>query len=90
MSTEEETTRHTLTEALWGTLAELSLSCDSSPVTSSGEWGQVHEESPARDLASQAAELMRLAQHWLLAGNPTAGQVAERVVVDRRCTTGDG
>ncbi len=35
---------------------------------------------PAR---AQAAELTRLAQHWLLAGNPSAAQVAERVVVDR-------
>ncbi len=32
---------------------------------------------------AQAAELTRLAQHWLLAGNPSAAQVAERVVVDR-------
>ncbi len=32
---------------------------------------------------AQAAGLTRLAQHWLLAGNPSAAQVAERVVVDR-------
>ncbi len=32
---------------------------------------------------AQAAGLTRLAQHWLLAGNPGAAQVAERVVVDR-------
>ncbi len=31
----------------------------------------------------QAAELSRLAQYWLLDGEPTAAQVAERVVVDR-------
>ncbi len=35
---------------------------------------------PAR---AQAAELTRLAQHWLLEGNPSAAQVAERVVIDR-------
>ncbi|KAL0154738.1 hypothetical protein M9458_049001, partial [Cirrhinus mrigala] len=34
---------------------------------------------PAR---AQVAELTRLVQHWLLEGNPTAGQVAERVVID--------
>ncbi len=32
---------------------------------------------------AQAAGLTRLAQHWLLAGNPSAAQVSERVVVDR-------
>ncbi len=37
-------------------------------------------QKPAR---AQAAELVRLSQHWLLVGNPTATQVAERVVVDR-------
>ncbi|KAL1270491.1 hypothetical protein QQF64_029507 [Cirrhinus molitorella] len=36
-------------------------------------------KTPAR---AQAAELSRLARHWLLAGEPTAAQVAERVVVD--------
>ncbi len=35
---------------------------------------------PAR---AQAAELSRLSHHWLLAGGPSAAQVAERVVVDR-------
>uniref|UniRef100_A0A9J7X964 Gypsy retrotransposon integrase-like protein 1 n=1 Tax=Cyprinus carpio carpio TaxID=630221 RepID=A0A9J7X964_CYPCA len=35
---------------------------------------------PAR---AQAAELSRLTHHWLLAGSPSAAQVAERVVVDR-------
>ncbi len=35
---------------------------------------------PAR---AQAAELSRLARHWLLDGEPTAAQVAERVVIDR-------
>ncbi len=32
---------------------------------------------------AQAAELTRLAQHWLLEGAPSASQVAERVVIDR-------
>lgn len=36
--------------------------------------------SPAR---AQAAELSRLALHWLLAGDLTASQVVERVVIDR-------
>ena len=35
---------------------------------------------PAR---AQAAELSRLARHWLPGGEPTAAQVVERVVVDR-------
>ncbi len=35
---------------------------------------------PAR---AQAAELTRLARHWLLAEGPTASQVAERVVIDK-------
>uniref|UniRef100_A0A8C1VE72 SCAN box domain-containing protein n=1 Tax=Cyprinus carpio TaxID=7962 RepID=A0A8C1VE72_CYPCA len=35
---------------------------------------------PAR---AQAAELNRLAHHWLLTGDPSAAQEAERVVVDR-------
>ena len=35
---------------------------------------------PAR---AQAADLVRLAQHWLLDGEPTAAQVVERVVIDR-------
>ncbi|KAL1277196.1 hypothetical protein QQF64_023869 [Cirrhinus molitorella] len=35
---------------------------------------------PARD---QAGELMRIVQHWLLDGSPSASQVAERVVIDR-------
>ncbi|KAI2645182.1 Retrovirus-related Pol polyprotein [Labeo rohita] len=34
---------------------------------------------PAR---AQAADLMRLAEHWLLEGSPSPTQVAERVVVD--------
>ncbi|KAI2645697.1 Retrovirus-related Pol polyprotein from transposon 17.6 [Labeo rohita] len=34
---------------------------------------------PAR---AQAAELTRVAQHWLLEGEPTAAQVVERVVID--------
>lgn len=36
-------------------------------------------QAPAR---VQAAQLSKLAQLWLLSGNPTAGQVAESVVVD--------
>ncbi len=32
---------------------------------------------------AQAAELSHLARHWLLDGEPTAAQVAERVVIDR-------
>ncbi len=35
---------------------------------------------PAR---AQAADLTRLAHHWLLTGSPTATQVAEKVVIDR-------
>ncbi|KAL0147153.1 hypothetical protein M9458_057677, partial [Cirrhinus mrigala] len=34
---------------------------------------------PAR---AQAAELARIAQHWLLEGEPTATQVVEQVVID--------
>ncbi len=43
------------------------------------EW----EYKPRLAAHAQAAELSRLAQHWLLDGNPTATQVAERVVIDR-------
>ncbi len=43
------------------------------------EW----EYKPRLPARAQAAELTRLAQHWLLEGSPSAGQVAERVVVDR-------
>ncbi len=32
---------------------------------------------------AQAAELTRLARHWLLTGGPTASQVAERVIIDK-------
>ncbi len=32
---------------------------------------------------AQAAELTRLARHWLLAGGPTASQVTERVVINK-------
>ncbi len=35
---------------------------------------------PAR---AQAADLTRLAQHWLLTGSSTATQVAEKVIIDR-------
>ncbi|KAL1250905.1 hypothetical protein QQF64_018701 [Cirrhinus molitorella] len=43
------------------------------------EW----EYKPRVPARAQAAELSRLAQHWLLAGGPSATQVAERVVVDK-------
>ncbi len=43
------------------------------------DWGY-QLQRPAR---TQAAELTRLAQHWLLDGALTAAQVTERVVVDR-------
>ncbi|XP_067305997.1 uncharacterized protein [Pseudorasbora parva] len=43
------------------------------------EW-EFKPRVPAR---AQAAELSRIAHHWLLEGDPTAVQVAERVVVDR-------
>uniref|UniRef100_A0A9J7XZU8 SCAN box domain-containing protein n=1 Tax=Cyprinus carpio carpio TaxID=630221 RepID=A0A9J7XZU8_CYPCA len=43
------------------------------------EW-EFKAQVPAR---AQAAELSRIAQHWLLEGSLTAAQVAERVVVDR-------
>ncbi len=37
---------------------------------------------PRRPARAQAAELSRLAQHWLMDGAPTAAQVTERVVID--------
>uniref|UniRef100_A0A8C1NNX0 SCAN box domain-containing protein n=1 Tax=Cyprinus carpio TaxID=7962 RepID=A0A8C1NNX0_CYPCA len=37
---------------------------------------------PRQPARAQAANLSRLAQHWLLAGGPNAHQVAERVVMD--------
>ncbi len=43
------------------------------------EW----EYKPRLPARAQAAELMRLAQHWLMEGSLSASQVAERVVVDR-------
>ncbi|KAL1255564.1 hypothetical protein QQF64_013625 [Cirrhinus molitorella] len=43
------------------------------------EW----EYKPRRPARAQTAELARLTQHWLLEGTPTAGQVAERVIIDR-------
>ncbi|KAI2658233.1 Transposon Ty3-G Gag-Pol polyprotein [Labeo rohita] len=43
------------------------------------EW----EYKPRHPARAQAAELARLARHWLLEGAPTAGQVAERVTIDR-------
>ncbi len=36
---------------------------------------------PRRPARAQAAELSRLAQHWLMDGAPTAAQVTERVVI---------
>nr|XP_040028806.1 uncharacterized protein LOC120817079 [Gasterosteus aculeatus aculeatus] len=41
------------------------------------------EYRPRLPARAQAAELSRLAQHWLLEGDPTAALVTERVVVDR-------
>ncbi|XP_058642045.1 uncharacterized protein LOC131546483 [Onychostoma macrolepis] len=41
------------------------------------------EYKPRLPARGQAAELSRLARHWLLVADPTASQVAERVVVDR-------
>uniref|UniRef100_A0A8C2KCW7 SCAN box domain-containing protein n=1 Tax=Cyprinus carpio TaxID=7962 RepID=A0A8C2KCW7_CYPCA len=38
--------------------------------------------NPRRPARAQVTDLSRLAQHWLLAGGPTAHQVTERVVVD--------
>ncbi len=43
------------------------------------EW-EYSSRLPAR---AQAADLSRLTRHWLLAGDPSAAQVADRVVVDR-------
>ncbi|KAI2646030.1 Retrovirus-related Pol polyprotein [Labeo rohita] len=42
------------------------------------EW-EYKARVPAR---AQAADLARLAQHWLMEGEPTAAQVVERVVID--------
>ncbi len=42
------------------------------------EW----EYKPRLPACAQAAELTRLAQHWLLEGAPSASQVAERMVID--------
>lgn len=36
---------------------------------------------------TEAAKLTRLAHHWLLSANPTAAQVAERVVIDKLLRT---
>ncbi|KAL1258013.1 hypothetical protein QQF64_011257 [Cirrhinus molitorella] len=41
------------------------------------------EYKPRLPARAQAGNLMRLAQHWLLSGGPSASQVAERVVIDR-------
>ncbi|XP_050984340.1 uncharacterized protein LOC127176618 isoform X2 [Labeo rohita] len=43
------------------------------------EW----EYKPRLPARAQVVELARLARHWLLEGNPSAEQVAERVVIDR-------
>lgn len=53
-----------------------------SPITAAQsfhEW----EYKPRVAARSQATELTRLAQHWLLDRIPSAAQVVERVVVDR-------
>ncbi len=41
------------------------------------------EYKPYLPARAQAAELFRLAQYWLLDGEPTAAQLAERVIVNR-------
>ncbi len=41
------------------------------------------EYKPHLPARAQAAELFRLAQYWLLDGEPTAAQIAEHVVVNR-------
>ncbi len=38
---------------------------------------------PRHPARVQAAELTRLAHHWLMVGTPTAAQVTERVVIER-------
>ncbi len=38
---------------------------------------------PRRSARTQATELTRLAQHWLMVGSPSAAQVTERVIIDR-------
>ncbi len=58
---------------------EILARVDLSPVCAAQCWGY-QLQRPAR---TQAAELTRLAQHWLMDGAPTAAQVRERVVVDR-------
>ncbi|KAL0176818.1 hypothetical protein M9458_029148, partial [Cirrhinus mrigala] len=52
---------------------------------SSSAWPRFHDwEYKARvPTRAQAAELARIAQHWLLEGEPTAAQVVERMVIDR-------
>ncbi|KAL0200310.1 hypothetical protein M9458_003497, partial [Cirrhinus mrigala] len=46
---------------------------------------QFHEWNykPRLPARAQAAELHRLAQHWLSTGDPTAAQVVERITIDR-------
>ncbi|KAI7799815.1 hypothetical protein IRJ41_012432 [Triplophysa rosa] len=67
-----------------------------SPISVAQQFHQwsYEEQVPAR---AQAARLSRLGQLWLLAGEPSASQVAERVVVDwllralpRRCRMTEG
>ncbi|KAL1248768.1 hypothetical protein QQF64_022086 [Cirrhinus molitorella] len=41
------------------------------------------EYKPRLPARAQTGNLMRLPQHWLLSGGPSASQVAERVVIDR-------
>ncbi|KAI7789534.1 hypothetical protein IRJ41_013900 [Triplophysa rosa] len=59
-------------------LARLGLS----PISAAQQFHQwsYEDQVPVR---AQAARLSRLVQLWLLAGEPSASQVAERVVVDR-------
>ncbi|KAL0181204.1 hypothetical protein M9458_023610 [Cirrhinus mrigala] len=53
-----------------------------SPI-SAAQLFHVWEYQPRRPARAQASELARLTQRWLLDGNPTAGQVAERGTIDR-------
>ncbi|KAL0152976.1 hypothetical protein M9458_051729 [Cirrhinus mrigala] len=57
-------------------LARLGLS----PICAVQQFHEYKTQVPAR---AQAAELTRVAQHWLLEGEPTTAQVVERVVINR-------
>ncbi|KAI2647663.1 Retrovirus-related Pol polyprotein [Labeo rohita] len=53
-----------------------------SPISAAQQF-QDWEYKARRPARAQAAELAQLAHHWLLTGNPTVIQVAERVIIDR-------